>query len=40
MDTEKKYNLKKSKAILLFVQMILTIFLFIASIYLLFFLFR
>ena len=37
MDTEKKYNLKKSKAILLFAQMILTIFLFIASIYLLFF---
>lgn len=37
MDTEKKYNLKKSKAILLFVQMILTIFLFVASIYLLFF---
>lgn len=37
MDTEKKLGIKKPKAILLFVQMILTIFLLIASIYLLIF---
>ena len=37
MDTEKKYGIKKDKAILLFVQMILTIILLIVSIYLLVF---
>ena len=37
MDLEKKYNLKKSKLILLFIQMILTIILLITSIYLLIF---
>lgn len=37
MDTEKKFGLKKSKAILLFVQMILTIISFAASVYLLVF---
>ena len=37
MDTLKKYGIKKDKAILLFVQMILTIILLIVSIYLLVF---
>ena len=37
MDTLKKYGIKKSKAILLFVQMILTIILLITSVYLLIF---
>ena len=37
MDTEKVLGLKKSKAILLFIQMILTVFLFAASVYLLIF---
>lgn len=37
MDTEKKYGIKKDKAILLFVQMVLTIILLIVSIYLLVF---
>jgi len=37
MDTEKKFGLKKPKAILLFIQMILTVFLFAASVYLLIF---
>ena len=37
MDTEKKFGLKKSKAILLFIQMILTVILLVASVYLLIF---
>lgn len=37
MDTEKKFHLKKSLAIMLFVQMILTIILLLVSIYLLYF---
>lgn len=35
MDTEKKYGLKKPKAILLFVQMLLTIILLVVALYLL-----
>ena len=37
MDTEKRFGLKKSKAIMLFVQMIFIIFLLVVSIYLLVF---
>ena len=37
MDTEKRFGLKKSKAILLFIQMFLIVFLLIISIYLLIF---
>ena len=37
MDTEKRFGLKKSKAILLFIQMFLIIFILIISIYLLVF---
>ena len=37
MDTEKKFGLKKSKAIMLFIQMFFIIFLLVVSIYLLIF---
>lgn len=37
MDTKKRFGLKKSQAIMLFIQMVLTIILLIASIYLLVF---
>ena len=37
MDTEKRFGLKKSKAIMLFIQMFFIIFLLVVSIYLLIF---
>ena len=37
MDTEKRFGLKKSKALMLFVQMFLVIFMLVVSIYLLVF---